>query len=61
VSRFARQKVEHGEAIIARRRKATVTNPPNKPTSVTIFGRVPALQDVSQGAYADSIQVMIDF
>ncbi|RPJ83493.1 MAG: SCPU domain-containing protein, partial [Acidobacteria bacterium] len=37
-------------------------NPPNnRPVTVTIYGRVPAGQDVRRGPYADMIQVQIDF
>lgn len=37
-------------------------NPPNnRPVNLTIYGRVPALQDVRPGSYSDNIQVAIDF
>jgi spore coat protein U-like protein len=39
-----------------------IKNPrPNRPTEVTIFGRIPAAQDVSVGAYADTIIVTVEF
>jgi spore coat protein U-like protein len=37
-------------------------NPPNdRPVSLTVFGRIPPRQDVSQGVYADTVQVIINF
>lgn len=37
-------------------------NPPNKTNIlVTIYGRIPALQDVRAGGYSDSIVVTVDF
>lgn len=39
-----------------------IRNPrPNRPTEVTIFGRIPAAQDVSVGAYSDTIIVTVEF
>ena len=38
------------------------SNPPNSRTvTVTIFGRIPAQQDVSAGSYSDSITATINF
>ena len=38
------------------------TKPPNNtPVAVSVFGRVPALQDVATGQYADVLQVRIIF
>jgi spore coat protein U-like protein len=34
-------------------------NPPNKDTIVTIYGRVPAGQDVTAGAYTDTVTATI--
>lgn len=34
---------------------------PVKPTTIPIYGRIPALQDVAVGTYADTIIVTIDF
>jgi spore coat protein U-like protein len=40
----------------------TNANPPNNiALSVTIYGRIPAGQDVTAGAYADSVTVTINF
>ena len=36
-------------------------NPPNANVNVTIFARIPALQDVSIGAYTDTVVVTIDY
>jgi spore coat protein U-like protein len=37
-------------------------NPPNdRPVTVTIYGRIPALQDVRPGTYTDTVHVQIDF
>ena len=39
-----------------------VANPPNKtPLPLTIFGRIPVGQDVSAGAYADTVVVGINY
>ena len=39
-----------------------VANPPNKtPLALTIFGRIPAAQDVSAGAYADTVVVGVNY
>jgi len=39
-----------------------VPDPPNNtPVPFTIFGRVPAGQDVSAGAYADSVTVTVNY
>ena len=40
----------------------TDTNPPNNTNvSVTIYGRIPALQDVSAGSYSDTVSAVINF
>ena len=39
----------------------TVANPSGKAVSLTIFGRIPAGQDVAAGSYSDSIVVTIQF
>ena len=39
----------------------TVANPTGKAVSLTIFGRIPAGQDVAAGSYTDSIVVTIQF
>lgn len=36
-------------------------SPPNGPVAVPIYGRIPAGQDITAGAYADSVTVTIDF
>jgi len=36
-------------------------NPPNNPVTVTIFGQIPPMQDISAGAYSDSVTVMVLF
>jgi spore coat protein U-like protein len=36
-------------------------NPPNGPVNITIYGRITALQDVSAGAYSDSITATANF
>ena len=36
-------------------------NPPNNGVNVTIYGRIPALQDVSAGNYSDTISAVINF
>jgi|RhiMetStandDraft_4_1073278.scaffolds.fasta_scaffold171067_1 spore coat protein U domain-containing protein, fimbrial subunit CupE1/2/3/6 len=39
----------------------TNANPPNGPVNVTIYGRVPAGQDVSAGAYSDTVSAVVNF
>jgi spore coat protein U-like protein len=40
----------------------TIRNPPNNQDVVlTVYGRVPALQDVATGSYADAVIVTINF
>ena len=40
----------------------TDTNPPNNTNvSVTIYGRIPAQQDVSAGSYSDTVSAVINF
>jgi spore coat protein U-like protein len=39
----------------------TNANPPNGPLNVSIYGRVPAGQDVSAGAYSDTVSAVINF
>ena len=40
----------------------SIKNPhPQKPVALTIYGRLPPLQDVAAGAYTDSVVVMVDF
>lgn len=39
----------------------TNANPPNSPFNVTIYGRVPAGQDVSAGVYSDTVSAVINF
>jgi spore coat protein U-like protein len=39
----------------------TNANPPNSPFNVTIYGRVPAGQDVSAGVYSDTVAAVINF
>jgi len=36
-------------------------NPPNNDVNVTIYGRVPAAQDVSAGSYSDTVSATINF
>jgi len=36
-------------------------NPPNNDVNVTIYGRVPAAQDVSVGSYSDTVSATINF
>jgi spore coat protein U-like protein len=39
-----------------------IKNPhPQKPVALTIYGRIPPLQDVATGSYTDSIIVSVDF
>ena len=38
-----------------------IRNPPNKPTTVPVYGRIPAGQDISAGTYADSVTVTVNF
>jgi spore coat protein U-like protein len=39
-----------------------IKNPhPQKPVALTIYGRLPPLQDVAAGAYTDSVVVTVDF
>jgi spore coat protein U-like protein len=38
-----------------------VSNPSGKPVTVSIFGRIPAGQDVAVGSYSDAIVVTIQF
>jgi spore coat protein U-like protein len=39
----------------------TNANPPNGPVNVTVYGRVPAGQDVSAGVYSDTVSAVINF
>jgi spore coat protein U-like protein len=40
----------------------TIRNPPNNQDVIlTVYGRVPALQDVATGSYVDSVMVTINF
>ena len=39
----------------------TLRNPPNQDVILTVYGRVPALQDVATGSYADAVIVTINF
>ena len=40
----------------------TRANPPNNSSvSLTIYGRIPALQDVSAGSYTDTVSAVINF
>jgi spore coat protein U-like protein len=40
----------------------TQSNPPNnKNVNVTVYGRIPALQDVSAGSYSDTVSAVINF
>jgi spore coat protein U domain-containing protein, fimbrial subunit CupE1/2/3/6 len=39
----------------------TNANPPNAPFNVTVYGRVPAGQDVSAGVYSDTVSAVINF
>jgi spore coat protein U-like protein len=39
----------------------TNPNPPNAPLNVTVYGRVPAGQDVSAGVYSDTVSAVINF
>jgi spore coat protein U-like protein len=39
----------------------TNPNPPNGPFNVTIYGSVPAGQDVSAGVYSDTVSAVINF
>jgi spore coat protein U-like protein len=39
----------------------TIRNPPNQDVILTVYGRVPALQDVATGSYADAVIVTINF
>jgi spore coat protein U-like protein len=39
----------------------TRANPPNGNVSLTIYGRIPALQDVSAGNYSDRVSAVINF
>lgn len=40
----------------------TQSNPPNNTNvSVTVYGRIPALQDVSAGNYTDTVSAVINF
>ncbi len=40
----------------------TKSNPPNSTdVNLTVFGRIPALQDVSVGSYSDTVVVTINF
>jgi spore coat protein U-like protein len=39
----------------------TKSNPPNTDVNLTVFGRIPALQDVSVGSYSDTVVVTINF
>lgn len=36
-------------------------NPPNNNVNLTVFGRVPAAQDVSAGSYSDTVSATINF
>lgn len=39
-----------------------IKNPhPQKPVSLTIYGRIPPLQDVAVGTYSDTVIVTVDF
>ena len=39
-----------------------IANPPNfSPRNVTVYGRIPALQDVAVGAYADTVVATVIF
>jgi spore coat protein U-like protein len=39
----------------------TNPNPPNSPFNLTVYGRVPAGQDVSAGVYSDTVSAVINF
>jgi len=39
----------------------TNPNPPNGPFNLTVYGRVPAGQDVSAGVYSDTVSAVINF
>jgi len=39
----------------------TRANPPNGNVSLTIYGRIPAQQDVSAGNYSDTVSAVINF
>lgn len=39
----------------------TVGDPPNRDVSFTIFGRIPPSQDITAGAYSDSVTVTVLF
>ena len=39
----------------------TSANPPNTPFNLTVYGRVPAGQDVSAGVYSDTVSAVINF
>ena len=40
----------------------SVANPPNNQSvNVTVFGRIPALQDVSAGSYSDTVVATVNF
>lgn len=39
----------------------TRANPPNSNVNVPVYGRIPALQDVSAGNYADTVVAVINF
>jgi spore coat protein U-like protein len=39
----------------------TIRNPPNQDVILTVYGRVPALQVVATGSYADAVIVTINF
>jgi spore coat protein U-like protein len=39
----------------------TNPNPPNAPFNLTVYGRVPAGQDVSAGVYSDTVSAVVNF
>ena len=39
----------------------TDSNPPNSNVNLTVYGRIPALQDVSAGSYSDTVSAVINF
>jgi spore coat protein U-like protein len=50
-----------GDGTGGTRAYVTGTAPRNRDTTVTIYGRIPAQQDVSAGSYADTVTATINF